>query len=79
MDYQLKESLRMKIYMRLLLFPPDVFQVDMKTELLKVEQAERELFSQIFTRGGKETIRQQRACKVVDLYHGWTVLANATI
>lgn len=48
MDYQLKESVRMKIYMRLLLFPPEVFRLDMKEELLKVEQAERELFSQIF-------------------------------
>lgn len=53
MDYQLKESVRMKIYMRLLLFPPEVFHIDMKDELLKVEQAERELFGQIFSRGIK--------------------------
>ncbi len=50
MDYQLKESLQMKIYMRLLLFPPDVFQVDMKAELLKMEQAEYELFRAMFKR-----------------------------
>jgi AcrR family transcriptional regulator len=51
MNYQLKESLRMKIYIRLLLFPPEVIHVDMKKELLKVEQEEHEMFCRIFNRG----------------------------
>jgi AcrR family transcriptional regulator len=51
MNFQLKETLQMKIYMRLLLFPPEVFQVDLKTELRKLEQVEQELFSRMFQRG----------------------------
>jgi len=51
MNYQLREPLHMKIYIRLLLFPPEVFTIDLKAELHRLEQTERELFSGMFRRG----------------------------
>jgi AcrR family transcriptional regulator len=51
MEFQLQEPLQMKIYLRLLLFPPEVFKVDLKAELLKLEQAEQEIFQRLFEKG----------------------------
>lgn len=51
MDHQLKDQLRIKIFLRLLLFPPQVFPVDLKAELLNVEEEEMRLFSRMFRNG----------------------------
>jgi AcrR family transcriptional regulator len=50
-NYHIREELQVKIFMRLLLFPPDVFPVNLKEELIKVEEMEIDLFSRIFERG----------------------------
>jgi AcrR family transcriptional regulator len=51
MVFQLKEKLPIRIFMRLLLFPPAVFQIDLKGEFVKLESSEKELFSRMFKRG----------------------------
>lgn len=51
MVFQLKEKLPIRIFMRLLLFPPAVFQIDLKAEFLKLEDKEKELYSRMFKRG----------------------------
>lgn len=51
MEYQIKDRLQMKIFMRLLLFPPQVFQLNLKAELIKLEEAECALFSELFEKG----------------------------
>lgn len=50
-EFQLKEPLFMRIYMRLLLFPPDVFEKDLKHEMVELEKKEYELLYQIFVQG----------------------------
>jgi AcrR family transcriptional regulator len=51
MVFQLKEKLPIRIFMRLLLFPPEVFQIDLRGEFLKLEDREKELFSRMFRKG----------------------------
>jgi Transcriptional regulator len=51
MVYQLQERLPIRIFLRLLLFPPAVFQIDLKSEFLKLEEGEKELFIRLFRRG----------------------------
>lgn len=50
-EYQLKDKLQMKIFLRLLLFPPLVFPKDLKEDLFEVEEMEIKLFAEIFDRG----------------------------
>lgn len=52
-DFQYKESFQIKIFMRLLLFPPDIFETDLKAKLCEVEEKERDMFCQIFEKGIK--------------------------
>lgn len=49
--YQLKEAGKMKIYIRLLLFPSGYFEQDMKDELIKMEQLEHRMFADMIRRG----------------------------
>lgn len=49
--YQYNEALQMKIYIRLLLFPPDISNIDLKGQLLEVEKKEHALLSQLFKQG----------------------------
>ena len=50
-QYQLKEASKMKIYIRILLFPSGYFEQDMKGELLKLEKMETSCFPGIFKIG----------------------------
>lgn len=49
--FQLKEAGKMKIYIRLLLLPTGYFEQDTKDELLKMEQMELEMFSEMIRKG----------------------------
>jgi len=51
MVFQLQEKLPIRIFLRLLLFPPSVFQIDLREEFFKLEQGEKELFIGMFRRG----------------------------
>nr|WP_281419835.1 hypothetical protein [Evansella tamaricis] len=50
-EFQLKEAMQMKIYVRLMLFPPGFLEEDLKAQLREVEKQEQELLSDIFKRG----------------------------
>jgi AcrR family transcriptional regulator len=50
-EYQLKETGKMKIYIRLLLIPTGYFERDMKEELLKIERMERRMFADLIRAG----------------------------
>jgi len=50
-DYQLQEADTMKIFIRILLFPPASVKEDIRAELLKMEQSEHALFAQILQAG----------------------------
>lgn len=50
-EFQLKEPLYMKIYMRLLLFPPDVFEKDLKQDVIELERKEYAMLAQLFEQG----------------------------
>ena len=49
--FQLKEAGKMKIYIRLLLFPSGYFEQDTKDELLKMERMEHRMFADMLRKG----------------------------
>lgn len=50
-DYQFREAVQMKIYMRLLLFPPDLSGLDLKDKLLEIEKQEAAMLRRLFQKG----------------------------
>ncbi len=50
-EYHINDQQQIKIFMRLLLFPPEVFHMNLKAELIKLEERECDLFSVIFDKG----------------------------
>lgn len=50
-EFQLKQSMKMKILLRLMLFPPDFVVDDAKAEFLKVEKKEHEILCTVFKKG----------------------------
>lgn len=68
MVFQLKEKLPIRIFMRLLLFPPEVFQINLKEEFLKLEDKERELFSRMFRRGMENGEIRETDCDALAQY-----------
>lgn len=49
--YQIREASKMKVYIRVLLFPSGYFEQDMKDELKKIERIELEWFSELLREG----------------------------
>lgn len=49
--FQYAESMQMKIYIRMLLFPPNGLNVDLKEKLIEIEKIEISMFAKIFKRG----------------------------
>lgn len=50
-DYQYRDDLQMKILIRLLLFPPDVYKQNISEMMNSLEVKERQMFADIFRRG----------------------------
>jgi AcrR family transcriptional regulator len=50
-DYHLRESIALKIFIRLLLFPPEVFEVNLREKLVEMENDEVELLGDVFKKG----------------------------
>lgn len=50
-EYQVREASKMKIYIRVLLFPTGYFEQDMKAEMNKLERMEWEWFTAVFRTG----------------------------
>ena len=50
-EFQLKDSTQLKIFIRLLLFPPDFFEINLKEELKMVVEKEHVLLSDLFKKG----------------------------
>lgn len=51
MAFQIKESAKMKIFIRMLLMPAGYFEQDAKAELNKLEQVEKKVFTEMFQEG----------------------------
>lgn len=51
MAFQLRDSAQLKIFIRLLLFPPDFFDINLKEELTKLVEEERVLLRRLFETG----------------------------
>ncbi len=49
--FQYQEAMQMKIYIRMLLFPPEGFDVELKEKLVEIEKKEVAMFSLMFRRG----------------------------
>jgi AcrR family transcriptional regulator len=50
-DYHLRESINLKIFIRLLLFPPEVFDVNLREKLVEMENDEVQLLADVFEKG----------------------------
>ncbi|WP_052144923.1 TetR/AcrR family transcriptional regulator [Halalkalibacter okhensis] len=51
LDFQFKESLKMKVYLRLMLFPPEFMKDTIKEGLLQVDRQEHAMFCSMFEKG----------------------------
>lgn len=50
-SYQYQEVMQIKIYIRMLLFPPDGFDVDLKEKVIELEKKEIAMFARMFKKG----------------------------
>src|SRR5690606_7971126 len=75
-EYQMNNRLQLTIYLRLLLFPPAVFQKNLKGDLIELAEMEAVLFAEIFERGIQNKEIRQGDCKVyaralICMLDGW--------